>query len=305
MRPVHENDETQEEGLLRASGVGMNSSTETTSELSVVVRTVSRNERLEENLASLRAQRGCRLQIVLVDMSNGAAGPVASRHLRDADIHLETGGKVLNRATALNAGIRAASARHLAILDDDNCWAPDQAATLVRLLNRGKADLAYTGVTRRCYSPDGLLLDERLFFQSFDYARLLWRNFIYTSATAFSKEAWQRAGRFDARFPVYEDWEFLIRLAQGAVVATEESHGAISRNFNGKPGIPEHHRESADCARCLEGLHWKHRRLLREKEAEIAEKYRAVKKTRHWRDWVTLWGWYWRGQIAVKSRHHS
>lgn len=273
--------------------------------LSVIVRTVKRLTRLDECLSSLAAQRECALQIVVVDMSGGGAHDIVSRHLRPQDAHLDTRGRVLNRPAALNYGIERAAAPFIAILDDDNCWAPHQAATLVRLLKMNRADLAYTGVTRRDCTPQGVLMAERRLFTPFDYDRLVLGNYIYTSATGFSREAWNRVGRFDPRFPVYEDWEFLIRLARNARVAFEESHGAISRSFTGQPGVSAHFKETESCERCVVGLRWKHRRytaeVVRRNPALIARDYAHIKDGRvSWKDWQRLLAWSLSGRVVKK-----
>ena len=196
--------------------------------ISVIVRTLRRTARLGECLASLAAQTSREVEIVVVDMSGGSAREVMAAQKGLRVVHLDTGGRVLNRPVALNFGISRASGKYIAVLDDDNLWEPGQAATLIRLLDNGEADLAYTGVTRRYFTPDGEAVSENQFHALFDGVRLLFGNFIYTSTMAFRKDAWELAGRFDAAFPVYEDWEFLIRLTRSGKVVTEPSAGLVS-----------------------------------------------------------------------------
>ena len=64
----------------------------------------------------------------------------------------------------------------------------------------------------------------------------------------------------DERFPVYEDWEFLIRATHGREVRTLTCCSAISRAFTGDIHLREHSASEADeCARCRAALQWKHR----------------------------------------------
>lgn len=73
---------------------------------------------------------------------------------------------------------------------------------------------------------------------------------------------WDRAGGYDPRFPVYEDWEFLIRATKEARVKSFPFYHAISRTFTGQPGAQEHfYHEQGDCRRCLAAARWKHRSL--------------------------------------------
>ncbi len=262
--------------------------------LSVIVRTVNRTGRLAECLASLAAQTQRDLEVVVVDMSGGAAATV----LKDQPlrlVHLEIGGRPLNRAVALNRGIQRAAGGAIAVLDDDNCWEPAQAATLVAQLAASPADLVYTGVQRRTYTAAGEFLHEERIQTEFDFARMLWRNFIYTSACAFRKEAWARVGGFDPRFHVYEDWEFFIRLSRAGKVASGEEFGAISRKFTGVPGRSAHDAEIFTRAACLAALYWKHRALYRHtsppEECRLDHGFRPAGLRRARLPFLLAWWW--------------
>jgi glycosyltransferase involved in cell wall biosynthesis len=227
--------------------------------IGVIVRTLGR-PRLGEALDSLLGQTRLDFETVIVDMSGGRAAPVVAEraarlpHLR----HVVLPGP-LNRANALNLGVTRSTAATLAILDDDNLYTPAHLDTLVRGLASSGADLAYTGVTRQTLTPDGGFVHAEPTHARFDSARLLFGNFIYATGTAFRREIWEKVGGYDPRFPVYEDWEYLIRVAHaGRIVALPVVSG-ISRSFTGDPSRPSHRDEADDCARCAAGLFWVHR----------------------------------------------
>ncbi len=112
--------------------------------LSVIVRTMGRNQRLAECLNSLAQQNTHDFEVVVVDMSGGAAADVIGSP-RDLHLtHLDTQGRVLNRAVALNYGIRRASGKFIAVLDDDNIWSAPQAET--RLEPGSKTIFASAGI---------------------------------------------------------------------------------------------------------------------------------------------------------------
>jgi hypothetical protein len=95
---------------------------------------------------------------------------------------------------------------------------------------------------------------------------LLEGNCIFTVATAFRRALWDEVGRYDERFPVYEDWEFLIRATQGRKVRALTCCSAISRAFTGDVHLREHSaNEADDCARCRAALQWKHRGLRKQR----------------------------------------
>ena len=225
------------------------------------MRTVRRPQRLRQCLQTLAAQTYREFELVLVDMSEGSmaslieemrAGLPTVRHLR-----LKSR---CSRPVALNRGIKSASGRLITILDDDNLWEPDHLGNIVGNFNG--ADLIYTGVRIQTLTPDGELIQERTHCLPFDFGRLLKANFIFTVATAFRRALWDEVGRYDERFPVYEDWEFLIRATHHREVRALNTYSAISRAFTGDIRLREHSANEDDqCARCRTALQWKHRHL--------------------------------------------
>jgi glycosyltransferase involved in cell wall biosynthesis len=229
--------------------------------VSVIVRTVRRPQRLRECLQSLAAQTYRKFELVLVDMSEGSmtsiVGKMRARLPLVRHLQLEP---LRSRPVALNRGIESASGRFITILDDDNLWEPDHLGNIVG--NFDGADLVYSGVRIQTFTPDGELIQEQRHYLPFDFNRLLEANFIFTVATAFRRALWDEVGRYDERFPVYEDWEFLIRATHQREVRALTTCSAISRAFTGNIHLREHSANEPDeCARCRTALKWKHRHL--------------------------------------------
>ncbi len=229
--------------------------------VSVIVRTRDRPARLAEALASLAQQTFRDFEVVIVDMggqANRAVVEQASTRL-PAVTHLAAPPSY-NRPQALNRGIERAKGALFGVLDDDNLYEPEHLDHLVSGMAGAGRDIVYTATRRETYTPEGVLVHVESVHQTpFDYARLLMGNFIYATSMACRRRLWERVGGYDARFPVYEDWDFLIRC--GAIGRIEPIDGctAVSRSFTGRPGVPEHHREADDCRRCAVGLRWLHR----------------------------------------------
>lgn len=259
--------------------------------LSVIVRTIGGADHLHDALDSLAAQSRREFEVVVVDMSGGRARAVIDAHRsRLPDVtRLDTHGHPLNRPAALNAGISRAKGAYVGILDDDNCWEPAHVGAVVDALAESNADVAYTGVHRIGLTPDGVVLGEDWTHEPFDADRLLRGNYIYSSATVFRRSIWREVGGYDERFPVYEDWEFLIRATRGRKVSMIPAMTAISRNFTGKFLVPRHSMsEPDDCARCLAAVFWKHRARAPEL---LGERFTARESRR------LLAGWWWRAQV--------
>lgn len=234
--------------------------------ISVIIRTVDRDSRLREALESLANQTLTNFEAVVVDMSGGQAASVLDEFQSRLQIqHLEIG-KPLSRAEALNRGIFHAIANKIAILDDDNLYSPTHLEVLVNGLQRLEADLIYTGVRRTTYTPAGELVDVNESQVAFDLSRLFFDNYIFTSGTAFWKESWQRVGGYDQRFTVYEDYDFLLRVATSGKLAALPQITAESRSFTGIPGRQNHTLEHAAMRRCRAGIYWTHKHLFRLKD---------------------------------------
>jgi hypothetical protein len=227
--------------------------------IAVIVRTLGRAH-LGEALDSLASQTRKDFETVIIDMSGGAAGPVIDLWKTSVPnlTHLPLPGRV-GRSDALNLGVTRSTAPAFAILDDDNVYTPAHVDTLVNGLAATSADLVYTGILRQTLTPDGRVVHEESKHTPFDRDHLLFGNFIYATGTACRRDIWQRVGGYDARFAVYEDWEFLIRVAGAGRIAALPVISGISRSFTGDPARPSHHDEAEDCARCAAGLFWTHR----------------------------------------------
>lgn len=188
--------------------------------VSVVVRTKDRPAFLAEALGSLRAQTFAGFEVVLVD--DGTLPPPADVRSPPPGVGLTVvrpeppGG----RTRALNAGVAAARGRWVSYLDDDDLYLPRHLELLVAALERaGAPGAAYTDavLVRQVRGEDGAYRDgERfpIFGREFDADRLLFSNYVPLVCLMHERSLWEAAGGFDVAFDLYEDWEFLIRLAR-------------------------------------------------------------------------------------------
>lgn len=275
---------------------------------SVIVRTVDRGQRLGEALESLARQTERRFEAVVVDMG-AIAGPVVERfrsrlprlrHLRP--------GRALSRPAALNEGIREAAAGIVAILDDDNLFDPPHLERLIGGLEGTGADLVFTGVRRATYSPEGELIESLDQERPFDLTRLREGNYIYTAGTAFHKRIWKEVGGYDIRFPVGEDYDFLLRVAAAGRIASLPGVTAESRSFTGTPGVQNHALEVRSVRRSTAGLYWRHPALRGPAWRRDTSALRSVTGAHRWRRraqvLADLAGWWWHcASPAARARN--
>jgi LmbE family N-acetylglucosaminyl deacetylase len=199
--------------------------------VSVVVRTRDRPGLLAEALASLAAGTYRRVEVVLVN--DGGAPPELPESypfpVRRVDFP-ETRG----RAAAADAGVAAATGAWIAFLDDDDLAEPEHLAVLA-----GAAGAAPAGAGRRAVYSDAAVVayelagdadpgaaagwrevERRLpYSRDFDPDLLVLDNYIPFNTVLVERElfdevAGEGGSPFDPSLPIFEDWEFLIRLSR-------------------------------------------------------------------------------------------
>ena len=182
--------------------------------VSIVVRTYNRPRRLAEALDSLARSTWRNVELVLVN--DGGQRPEVAEdfpfEVRRVDLERNRG-----RAAAAQAGVDAASGDCIGFLDDDDLLAPEHLETLTPLLS-GDVDVAYSDAAVVSYEPGKggwVECGRRLpYSRDFDRGILLLDNYIPFHTVLATREAAERAGPFDESLPVFEDWDFLIRLSE-------------------------------------------------------------------------------------------
>jgi glycosyltransferase involved in cell wall biosynthesis len=203
-------------------------------EIAVVVPTYRRPELLDRalrsvELAAARAGVLRRLEVMVVDdapqetgsRSIEAPGALSLRVLRHPR------GPRQGAAACRNFGIRAADAKHLFLLDDDDEFLPSRFARSLPLLDSGAADVVLERALRERDGTDGELelfetgpVVENSCHPPFEF--LLTQpesGHVATGATSFTRAAFDAAGGIDERLRYGEDGEFLLRLALTCRVA--------------------------------------------------------------------------------------
>jgi glycosyltransferase involved in cell wall biosynthesis len=182
-------------------------------EVSVVIPTHNRRRLLGQTLRSVLGQRGVEFEVVVVDdgSTDGTAEAVAA--LGDPRVRLLRHEHPRGVATARNVGAAAARAAWVALLDDDDLWAPDKLARQLAAAG-GEGGWVYAGAVevdgagRRCGGappppPDALV------------AGLSRRNPMPAGSSNVMVRAGLLAdsGGFDPALRHLADWDLWLRLA--------------------------------------------------------------------------------------------
>ncbi|MCM2313589.1 MAG: glycosyltransferase [Thermoanaerobaculia bacterium] len=185
--------------------------------VTVIVRTRNRPTLLAEALGSLRDQTWRDFDVVVVN--DGETAPSIPADLGVPCTVIETE-EPRGRARALNTGVRAARGRYVAYLDDDDLFLPDHLETLVRFLDgTDEYQAAYTDVdiVDQELGDDGRYVERSRrsgFGRDFVAGKIQFANFIPLISLAHRRSLFEKTGLFDESFDLFEDWDFMIRLAQ-------------------------------------------------------------------------------------------
>ena len=156
--------------------------------------------------------------IVADDLDDGPTAAVVQVTALRTEIPMR---RILNRlhpgaSGSRNAGTAISRAEFVAFLDDDDVWRPEYLARALAELDRTGADAVISGLCR--IKPDGSIqpivipppeaIQERVFDKNFG---------ITGSNLVIRRSAFERIGGFDPALPVFNDWDFLIRMIAGGV----------------------------------------------------------------------------------------
>ncbi len=221
--------------------------------LSVIVANYNNERFVEECLESVLAQTWGSLEIVVFDDASGDASPaIVERYARRLPERVRLLRSTANRgvAAARHQAILAARGEYLTTLDSDDYYGNrrklENELTLVRACaeQEGREVLAFSNVllARDGEAPAPWGGPETI-GQGMIGARILGRSCFIPRDFVMSRAAYFRAGGYDARFPIYEDWDLKIRLAMrhefrytGEVGSVYRRHG---RGLSARP-FPEH-----------------------------------------------------------------
>jgi glycosyltransferase involved in cell wall biosynthesis len=183
-------------------------------DVSVVIPTHNRRRLLGQAARSALGQVGVEVEVIVVDdgSSDGTADAVAS--MGDDRVRLISHRRPLGVAVARNAGAGAARGAWVALLDDDDLWAPDKLKRQLEAASAAEAGWVYAGAVE--VDAEGRLLGggappspEELL------AGLRRRNLMPagSSNVAVRSDLLSASGGFDPRLRHLADWDLWLRLA--------------------------------------------------------------------------------------------
>lgn len=184
-------------------------------DVSVIIPTRDRRDRLRLTLRSALGQRGVAFEVVVVDDGSldGTARMVES--FGDARVRVVRNEVSLGESGARNRGIEEARGAWVAFLDDDDLWAPDKLALQLGVLRATKRSWAYGGEV--VIDGDLNVLHGSPPPTPDEVAAALDRhNAVPASASnvVVASELLARVGSFDPELRRTPDWDMWLRLVR-------------------------------------------------------------------------------------------
>ncbi len=180
--------------------------------VSIIVPTYKRAAMLREAIASVLAQTYHDWELIVID--DGSADETSTvlrqAEAHDARIHSFTGAHQ-GVSASRKRGIRAATGRYIAFLDDDDLWAPRKLECQVTALEaHPEWAFVYTQADYRFEDGESARSRPRL---AVDFDTLLQRNTIATPSVMMRRAVLLQVGGFRETMTVSEDVDLWLRLA--------------------------------------------------------------------------------------------
>ena len=189
------------------------------SKAACIIPTHGRPGHLSRALESVLQQSHLPAEIIVVDdLDDGPTAAVVQVSALRTEIPMR---RVLNRLNSgasgsRNAGAAASRAEFVAFLDDDDAWRPQYLARAMAELEHSGADAVISALCRIKY--DGSIQPIVIPHRAEIAGRMFDKNFGMTGSNlVIRRSAFERVGGFDPALPVFNDWDFLIRMVAAGV----------------------------------------------------------------------------------------
>ena len=185
--------------------------------VSVIVPTHNRPEGLREAIQSIQNQSFQDFEIIVVNDAGEDVKEVIES-LDDKRIRYFSHKKNKGLAAARNTGLKKATGKYIAYLDDDDIFYFNHLETLVNQLEYSGYRVAYTDAYRahQKFEKGSYYITgrDKPFSHDFDASAILVRNYFPVLAIMHERSCLERSGLFDETLTSHEDWDLWIRLSR-------------------------------------------------------------------------------------------
>ena len=183
-------------------------------EVSVIIATYNMGQHVGQAIASVLAQQGHELEVIVVDDGSTDGTRQALNAFTDEPRVRVLTQQNQGQPKAKNAGLRAARGRYIAFCDADDYWLPNKLDRQIPLLQQNSAvGVVYS--TIMLLHPDGRAEPPR--GHQMSRGRILPALFVHNvvpfGTALVRRECLDEAGGFDESIPMGIDWDLWLRIA--------------------------------------------------------------------------------------------
>jgi glycosyltransferase involved in cell wall biosynthesis len=194
-------------------------------DITVVIPTHNREPLLPRSLGSALGQVGVSVEVIVVDDGSTDATSAILGAQRDPRVRVITHARSLGVTAARNAGVARARSGWIALLDDDDLWAPDKLRVQLDAVRATGAEFAYCAAVH--LGPDLQVLRIEPAPEPESLASLLLSVNALPAGSSnvlVARRLLTELGGFDESLFHLADWDLWLRLAQSATgVACEDA----------------------------------------------------------------------------------
>ena len=195
----------------------------------IIIPTHRRAQLLGMSIDSLRAQSFGDFELIVVsDCADEETFRVASSKLNDLDVFIKRKGP-RGPAESRNSALDSASGEYVIFLDDDDTLAPSYLEQLHAECEKNPRSVLYCNYQvvfeNRDTFPATFVREQACSIASIPLSQLYVKNFIPPIVVAYPRRTLENK-RFD-RHLMYEDWDFLLNVAQDAEFHHHDIGGPI------------------------------------------------------------------------------
>ncbi len=193
--------------------------------ISLIVRTMNRPE-LPEALGCIARQTYPNIEIIIID-ATGENILNVDKLCGKFPFHIVSKNKHLNIPEAANTGLDEVKGEFFGFLDEDDLIDETHIDDLYQVLYNSNYVAAYSNINM--VDMHGNFM--HFYGEEYQYEKLLFGNFIPNHALLFRADVLEKGCRSDESLIIYDDWDFLLQVAQHGELLHLNKNSGTYRNF--------------------------------------------------------------------------
>lgn len=205
---------------------------------SVIIPLYNKEGYIEDTIKSVLDQTFTEFEVIIINDGSTDKSSQLALNFKDSRIHL-TKQKKQGASIARNTGIEQSKGKYIALLDADDIWQPDHLYELKKLIKEfpeaglycSNYEINYNG---KFIKPASLNFDygDTLLIVKDYFTSSIINSVAWTSSTSFTKDTFEKLGRFNPKLKTGQDIDLWIRFALDYKIAFNPKITMRYNNFD-------------------------------------------------------------------------